>query len=51
MTSASYAGNITVGQTATGEGASTGYGAGLGFWYGMLDWYRLHLPLVLRNYP
>ncbi len=51
MASASYAGNVTVGQTAIGEGGSTSYGVGLGFWYGMRDWFRLYLPLALRNYP
>jgi len=51
MASASYATNVTVGQTAIGEAASANYGTGLGFWYGMLEWFRVYLPLVLRNYP
>ena len=51
MASASYAANITVGQTAIGESSSASYGTGLGFWYGMLDWFKVYLPLVLRNYP
>ncbi len=51
MASASYAANVTVGQTAIGEAASTNYGTGLGFWYGMLEWFRVYLPLVLRNFP
>jgi hypothetical protein len=51
MASASYAANVTIGQTAIGEASSTNYGTGLGFWYGMLDWFKVYLPLVLRNYP
>ncbi|OGO47990.1 MAG: hypothetical protein A2Z30_02590 [Chloroflexi bacterium RBG_16_64_43] len=51
MASASYAASITVGQTAIGEASSPSYGTGLGFWYGLLDWFKVHLPLVLRNYP
>ena len=51
MASASYAANITVGQTAIGESSSASYGTGLGFWYGILDWFKVYLPLVLRNYP
>jgi hypothetical protein len=51
MASASYAANLTVGQTAIGETSSASFGTGLGFWYGMLDWFKVYLPLVLRNYP
>ena len=51
LTSASYAANVTVGQTAIGEASSASYGTGLGFWYGMLDWFRVYLPLILRSYP
>lgn len=49
--SASYAADLTLGQTAIGEASSASYGTGLGFWYGMLDWFKVYLPLVLRNYP
>ncbi len=51
MTSASYAANVTIGQTAIGEASSVSYRSGLGFWYGLLDWFEVYLPLVLRNYP
>ena len=49
--SASYAADLTIGQTAIGQASSVSYGTGLGFWYGMVDWFRVYMPLVLRNYP
>ena len=49
--SAGYGANVTIGQTAIGEASSASFGTGLGFWYGMLEWFKVHLPLVLRNYP
>jgi len=50
--SAHYAVNFTVGQTAIGSSDSTHYWAGLGYWYGVdVDaGHRIYLPLVLRNY-
>ena len=45
--SASYAIDFTVGQTASGNAASTTYSAGLGFWTAV--WQRwLYLPLIFR---
>ena len=46
--SASYAVNFTVGQTAIGASSSANYGAGLGYWYGAVAQFRIYLPLVLR---
>ena len=46
--SASYAVNLTVGQTAIGASSSANYGAGLGYWYGAVAQFRIYLPLVLR---
>ena len=48
MSSAHYAANLTVGQTAIGRSASTHYRAGLGYWEGGLAGSRLYLPLTLR---
>jgi len=47
--SANYAVNLTIGQSAIGFSASDNYTAGLGYWYGIGE-YRLYLPLVLRDY-
>ena len=46
--SANYAVNLTIGQTAIGASASANYGACLGYWCGQLPGGRLHLPLILR---
>jgi len=46
--SAHYAVNFTVGQTAIGSGFSTNYKGCLGFWCS--GGYGVYLPLVLRNY-
>jgi hypothetical protein len=48
--SAHYAVNFTVGQTAIGSSDSTHYQAGLGYWYGVDVGHRIYLPLVLKNY-
>jgi len=49
--SADYAVNFTVGQTAIGAASSTNYGVCLGFWGGgAAGQYRIYLPLVLRNF-
>ena len=48
MSSANYAVNLTIGQTAIGASTSTNYRVGLGYWYGLLSGRRLHLPLILR---
>jgi hypothetical protein len=47
--SAHYAINFTIGQSATGVSSSTNYGVRLGYWYG-ISRYRIYLPLVLRAY-
>src|SRR5512137_2270644 len=53
--SASYAVNLTVGQTAIGPAASSSYRAGLGYWYGLgeviAQQFRSFLPAVSRNSP
>lgn len=46
--SASYAVNLTFGQSATGGSSSTGYAVGLGYWYGVGQQLRVNLPVVLR---
>jgi len=46
--SASYAVNLTVGQTAIGASSSANYSAGLGYWYGAVAQFRIFLPVVLR---
>jgi len=46
--SANYAANFTVGQTAIYASSSTNYGAGLGYWYGIFQQFRIRLPLVSR---
>ncbi len=47
--SASYAVNLTVGQTAIGASSSANYGSGLGYWHGAAAQYHIYLPLLLRN--
>ncbi len=47
--SAHYAVNFTVGQSAIGMASSTNYGGCLGYWCGAAAPYRVYLPLVLRN--
>ncbi|MFO7743726.1 MAG: hypothetical protein R6X31_15615 [Anaerolineae bacterium] len=47
--SAHYAVNFTVGQSAMGTSVSTKYGGCLGYWCGAEVEYRVYLPLVLRN--
>ena len=46
-TSAHYAVNLTLGQTAYDTSTSTHYRAGLGYWAGIVT-YRVYLPLVLK---
>jgi hypothetical protein len=46
--SASYAVNLTVGQTVIGASSSANYGVGLGYWYGAAAQFRIFLPVVLR---
>ncbi len=47
--SANYAVNFTVGQSAIGGEQSTNYRACLGYWCGAVGQHRVYLPLVLRN--
>jgi len=47
--SANYAVNLTVGQTAIGASSSASYGVGLGYWYGAVVQYKVFLPVVLRQ--
>ena len=49
--SASYAVNLTVGQTAIGSASSSSYQACLGYWCGAVGQWRVYLPLVLRESP
>lgn len=46
--SANYAVNFTVGQSAIGASASANYGIGLGYWYGVITEGRIYLPLIMR---
>ena len=46
--SANYAVNFTIGQTAIGASDSTNYAVGLGYWYGSFG-SRIYLPIVQRN--
>jgi hypothetical protein len=48
--SAHYAVNFTIGQSAIGASASTNYKGCLGYWCGAVIPYRVYLPLVLRNF-
>jgi hypothetical protein len=48
--SAHYAVNFTIGQSAIGASASTNYKGCLGYWCGAVIPYRVFLPLVLRNF-
>ena len=46
--SASYAVNFTVGQTAIGGASSSSYRACLGYWCGAVGQWQVYLPLILR---
>jgi hypothetical protein len=46
--SAHYAANFTIGQSAIGASSSTNYGSSLGYWYGILANFRIRLPLVVK---
>jgi hypothetical protein len=46
--SANYAVNFTIGQSAIGVSASANYGVGLGYWYGVVMGGKLYLPLIMR---
>jgi hypothetical protein len=48
--SASYAVNLTVGQSVVGASASADYGGCLGYWCGVSVEYKVFLPLVLRDH-
>lgn len=48
--SASYAVNLTVGQSVLGASQSAGYSAGLGYWYGIRDLFRVLLPVILKTF-
>lgn len=47
-TSAHYASNVTVGQSAYNASASSSYKVGLGYWYGVSSSYRVCLPLIMK---
>jgi hypothetical protein len=49
--SASYAVDFTVGQSAIGTASSTNYAGCLGYWCGIEAGYTIYLPLVLRASP
>ena len=48
MSSANYAINFTIGQTAIGASSSPSNGVGLGYWYGAAGGYKIFLPLILK---
>jgi hypothetical protein len=48
--SAHYAVNLTVGQSAIGPSASTNHGGCLGYWCSGAVPYKVYLPLVFRGY-
>jgi len=48
--SAHYAANFTVGQTAIGASSSASYGGCLGYWCGAAVEYEIYLPAVLRDF-
>jgi hypothetical protein len=48
--SASYAINLTIGQTAIGTQTSAGYEGCLGYWCGTEVEHAIYLPLVLRSH-
>jgi len=48
--SANYAVNFTVGQSAIGASSSTNYGGCLGYWCGADVEYKIYLPLVLQDF-
>jgi hypothetical protein len=47
--SASYASNLTVGQTAIGSASSPSYQACLGYWCGTEGQWRVYLPLIIKS--
>jgi hypothetical protein len=47
--SASYAVNLTVGQTTIGSASSSSYQACLGYWCGAEGPWRVYLPLIIKN--
>jgi hypothetical protein len=46
--STSYAANITVGQTATGDSSSTNYKLELGYWAGIDKPSHIYLPILKK---
>ncbi len=46
--SANYAINYTIGQSAIGPSASPNYHVGLGYWYGLIL-YKINLPLIAKQ--
>jgi hypothetical protein len=48
--SAHYAVNLTVGQSAIGAPSGTDYEGCLGYWCGAAIEHRVYLPLVLRSF-
>ncbi len=49
MSSANYAVNFSVGQTAIDEISDDNHAVCLGYWCGLPAEYKIYLPLVLRN--
>lgn len=52
--SAHYAVNLTVGQSAIGASDSTNYESCLGYWCGSVVAvveYNIYLPIILKSYP
>ena len=50
--SAHYAANFTIGQSAIGASSSTSYSAGIGYWYGLVQQisriFNINLPLITK---
>jgi hypothetical protein len=49
--STNYAVGFTVGQAPIGAASSPSYGGCLGYWCGAGRQWRIHLPLLVRQYP
>ena len=49
--SANYAVDFSVGQSAINTSTSPNYAVGLGYWYGIWAQFKIYLPAILRNSP
>jgi hypothetical protein len=46
--SANYAADVTIGQTAIGKASSTNYRMDLGYWYDLVIEWFVHLPTIMQ---